>query len=197
MVLLLLAGLALATGWFAQRLQQSNDAPRRPTPRDKPDFIIEQVVLTRFDRDGLASYRLQAQELRHFPGDGSAWLRQPIVATEENPAMRRGARAIRAEEAWLTTEADTQKQQIDLSRGVVLTQAAFAETPALTVESDLLTLLPDDDLIKTDALVTIQRGASVLQGEGLILDNTARTLTLERRVQATLFPLARTSSRTR
>lgn len=167
--ILLLTSLVIGTWWAADYAQRAVpiDPPRRIT--HEPDHWAAQFVLIRSDENGMAINRLEGDYLEHFPDNDSYEIQQ--------------ARAIGQQPGSPLTLAssDTAVMDQDGAR-VVMTGNAHvhrqedSENRALDVKSDVLTILPDEDVVFTDHPALVVHGNSTMNGTGMRYDNKTRQL---------------------
>ena len=65
--LLLMALLALGTGWLVRHTPVVSPAAVGQAPRQEPDYTMEDFSIVRFAPDGRVNLRLQGDRLRHYP----------------------------------------------------------------------------------------------------------------------------------
>lgn len=166
---LLLTGLVIGTWWAADYAQRAVpiDPPRRIT--HEPDHWASKFVLIRSDEHGMVINRLEGNYLEHFPDNDSYKIQQaraigqqpgsPLtVATSDIAVMDQdGARVVMTGNAHVHRQAD-------------------AENQALDVKSDVLTILPDEDVVFTDQPALVVHGNSTMNGNGMRYDNSTRQL---------------------
>jgi len=167
--ILLLTALVIGTWWAAEYAQQAVpiDPPRRIT--HEPDHWASQFVLIRSDEQGMVINRLEGEYLEHFPDTDSyevtkarAIGQQPgsplTVATADTAVMdHEGTRVVMTGDAHVHRRAD-------------------AENPPLDVKSEVLTILPDEDVVYTDHPALVVHGNSTMNGKGMRYDNSTRQL---------------------
>lgn len=176
---LLLAAVAATSYWYAQTLGRA--AAGSPPQPGTPSFTADALVLTQFDAQGRAKYRLSAARVLHFDETDEIRLERPHLFSlrPDQPQVEVQAAAGRVENAG---------ERVHLSSGVVITRAADAKTPPMRVTTDYLLALPDHDRYWTDHPVVIERGDSRIEARGMELDNIARTAVFEGRGRVTLAP---------
>lgn len=165
----LLIFLVIGSWWAADYAQRAVpiDPPRRVT--HEPDHWAEQFVLIRSDETGQPVNRLEGDYMEHFPDDDSYEIQQ--------------ARAIgqRPGSPLTTATSDTAVMDQDGTRVVMTGNAhvhrvADAENRALDVKSDVLTILPDEDVVFTDHPALVVHGNSTMNGTGMRYDNKTSQL---------------------
>lgn len=165
----LLFCLVIGTWWAAEYAQRAVpiDPPRRIT--HEPDHWASEFVLIRTDEQGTVINRLEGDFLEHFPDDDSYEVQQaraigqqpgsPLtVATSDTAVMTEdGARVV------MTGNAHVHRQPDD-------------ENLPLDVRSDVLIVLPDEDVVHTDYPALVVHGNSTMNGKGMRYDNNTRQL---------------------
>jgi lipopolysaccharide export system protein LptC len=176
MLMLLLAAL---TYWL--QLTVNDVGPvRERGPDSEPDFIIDNLRVTRTNAAGLPDYVLTGLRMEHFRNNDTTRVTKPAL-THFAP----GAPPVHltAERGVVTGNGD----QYDFFDHVVVTREAVAGSAELKMSTEYLKVLPDKALASTDRPVTITQGESVLNGVGLELDNNTRILRLLSQVRGTLY----------
>ena len=158
--------LLIALADYAQRAVPI-DPPRRVT--HEPDHWASQFVLIRSDEQGMPVNRLEGDYMEHFPDDDSYAIQQaraigqqpgsPLtIATSDTATMDQdGARVIMKGNAHVHRLEDADNRPLD-------------------VKSEVLTILPDEDLILTDQPALVVHGNSTMNGTGMRYDNNTRQL---------------------
>ena len=77
-------------------------------------------------------------------------------------------------------------RQIVLVGNVRGVREATKTDPQLVLTTTHLTLLPDDDMMRTNAAVTITQGASVVRAVGFEADNKSKIIQLLSQVNSTI-----------
>ena len=165
----LLTGLAGFSYYLAELASKSEPGPGRARPGHNPDYFVEGLALTRTNAVGSPTFRLSAQRLEHFPDDDTIDFQRPVLVSldPERPLV-----TIRAERGRASAGA----QRTDLQGQVLLVRAGDRERPEMRIETDQVTLLPEEDIARTDRPVRVLLGASSLTGTGMEFDNGLRTL---------------------
>ncbi len=165
----LLFCLVIGTWWAAEYAQRAVpiDPPRRIT--HEPDHWASEFVLIRTDEQGTVINRLEGDFLEHFPDDDSYEVQQaraigqqpgsPLtVATSDTAVMTEdGARVVMTGNAHVHRQADDENLPLD-------------------VRSDVLIVLPDEDVVHTDYPALVVHGNSTMNGKGMRYDNNTRQL---------------------
>jgi lipopolysaccharide export system protein LptC len=180
-VLLLVAVLATSY-WYAQTLRV---ATVRDTGRiGEIDFFADGVALTGFDAIGRPRYRLFADRMTHYANSDDVDLIKPRLLSMRPDQPRVQATA-------LTAHAQNNAETVQMQGNVVITRAPDGAHPAMRLETESLTAVPDDDHFWTNEPVRLQSGASVMHGDAMDFDNIARHVELRGNVVGTFPPRIR------
>ncbi len=167
MVLLLV--LVAGTWWAADYTQRSLDVdpPRRFT--HEPDSWAQNFILVRTDEQGRALNRLEGEHMLHYPDDDSYEITNAravsnqadspiIIATSKTAIMDQDGSRI-------TLVGDAHAQRLP-----------DAERKPLDVRSEVLVILPDEDVVHTEEPALVVNGNSTMRGKGMRYNNTTRQL---------------------
>jgi lipopolysaccharide export system protein LptC len=178
-LLLLILGSLLAAGsfWLLEWTRRDGEPSAAPAPRTEPDYMVDGFRYTKVAHNGRAEYVIEGKRLVHTPGDQLSQVDLPIVYSyKEGQAPTH----LRAERAVVNED----HSEVHLYDKVRLDKPEVQGSEALTINSEYLLVLPNQDLIKTDRLVHLTLGRSTLDGVGLLVDNRQKQLTLQSRVNA-------------
>lgn len=154
------------------RLQQfGTDKPSSPL---NPDFVIDNVRLSRFNQTGELQILLTTTRMMHIPKTEATTLEQPRVLN-----LKKDAPPVSI--AAQLGESFRQSEQINFYRDVVVLREGTIDTPGMVLRTEQLSVRPDDDLATSDADFFFERGADTLQGTGFELNNSFRTLVVKHR----------------
>jgi lipopolysaccharide export system protein LptC len=177
-LLTLLILLALGSFWVLQLMRNESDASMTGAPSSKPDYFVVIFEYVKMALDGTARYSITGTRMQHYPIDDSFQVTLPVVRSLDRakpPMLLRSDRA--------RIEDDNSK--IHMHGHAFAERDPVGPSEKLTVNSDYLLLLPDDDMVTTDQPVRIRLGDSILNGVGMIANNAEITLELQRRVRGT------------
>ncbi len=173
----LLAVLAILTAWINYTVQP-------PTPkldgsgRHDPDYIVSNFVTTQTDINGSLRYKLAAAEMKHFPDNDATDLINPRYTqyTSGKPYTQ---------VEGLHGQVSSNGERVQLTKQVKVTRQAFADKGEMTVETEYLDILPNQDLVKTDKPVVIRQAPkTVINAVGMIYEKNKYTVTLLHKVKA-------------
>jgi lipopolysaccharide export system protein LptC len=180
--ILLLATLVAGTWWAADYAQRAvvQDPLRRLT--HEIDTYAVNFADVRSDANGKPVSRIEGARLDHFPDDDSSDITR-FRAVSQRP-----------DRPTLTATSDRARMDQDGARvvmrgNVVLTRLALKPGgPELTVRSEEMTLMPDDDVAFTDLPATIRNGNTTIDGRGMHYDNVSRELRVKQQTRVHFEP---------
>ena len=178
-VLGLLVGLTL---WLNQ-LVQPQAARADGSTRHDPDLMVENFKARKLDPDGSVRYTLVARKMVHYPDDDSAHLDTVKLEAFEpkQPKMTATAARGRLEQGG---------DRVWIEGDVVLVREADAKAALARLNTETLLVLPDEGIARTSSDVTLTSAQGIAHAKGMVLDNNARTIKLDR-VRAVYKPAAR------
>jgi len=175
--LILLALLAALTLWIDHTVQQP--APKRDgSTRHDPDYIVINFTSTRADALGNPRHSLAGSEMRHYPDDDTTELTNPFFTQY---SLKKPTIQVQSARGRISSNGEN----VYFMDNVKLVRAATPQKGELTVLTEYLHVIPDQNLVKTDQPVTIlQAPRTVVHAGGMELDKKERTLKLFNRVKA-------------
>ena len=178
--LLPLFGLLGATYWLNEQVQPG---PARPdsSKRHDPDAIIENFSATKLNEQGMPSFIMAAKKMLHYPDDDSTTLEVPRITMlfAEHPAIHAIARS-----GTISSKGD----EIFLHDDVEVLREANAQQDELTLQTEYLHIIPDQNLTNTDQAVTVTDAHTTIHAIGMEMDSKARTLKLLSQVRSEHVP---------
>jgi lipopolysaccharide export system protein LptC len=174
---LMLAAVFLAFGsfWLVQVMQGGSDA-RNVNVGNDPDYIVDNFSFVRMSESGQPRYVISGDRLTHRPADNTSLIDKPVVQSmsTEHPRM-----TITANNAHVNQD----QNQIDLSGNVDIRRPGNATAQPLHIRTEALTVLPDEDIAKTDKPIHMTLGASSVTGVGMVANNATQQVQLGGRGQ--------------
>lgn len=173
--LLLLALLAALTFWLEQKVQTPIGA-RDKKLRHEPDYIVHNFSAVETSPAGVPSQSLDAVTLTHFSDDDTSHLISPefVRYSEKRLPVR-----ITADTARVTA----QGEHAHFFGNVRAVVEGKKPQENITILTDYLHVIADENLAKTDRPVTIQKADSVTTAVGMELNGETRELKLLSRVK--------------
>lgn len=183
----LLAILAAITLWIDRRVQ-APPPPRDGSTRHDPDFVIDNFSAQRMNPDGSVRYAIKGRQMQHFPDDKSTKVQTPrFVHFDPKTAPVH----VQAQEAFISADGEA----VDFVGAVNIVRDPYDGKPAMSLDTEFLHLLPDQDLATTDKPLTMIQGENRVTGVGMRFDNRARVLEILSHVKVTYAtPLSLPSS---
>jgi lipopolysaccharide export system protein LptC len=173
---------AFGSFWLVQVMHGEDNTPGG-TAGNEPDYIIDNFSWVRMSETGKPRYVISGERLTHHPVDNTALVDKPVVQslTVEHPPM-----TMTAEHALVSQN----QNQIDLTGNVDIKRPAGAKSEPLRIRTEALTVLPDEDIVKTDKAIEMQLGASSVTGVGMLANNATQQVHLGGRGQIIYPPRA-------
>ena len=173
----LLSILAIMTAWINHVVQ-----PKKPkldgSSRHDPDYIMSNFVTTQTDINGDLRYKLASVEMKHFPDDDSTNLERPRYTQFSANKPYTEVQALRG---YVSSNGD----QVQLVDNVKITRQAFANKGEMTIETNYLNILPNQDLARTDSPVVIRQAPkTIIYATGMVYEKNTHTVTLLNQVRA-------------
>lgn len=172
--LILLLG---ATWWLNTQVQEPTAASGKALRHD-PDYVVDNFTATTLDKNGKIRFVMSAQKMLHYPDDDTTLLENPRVFsyTPEYPPMRMTA---------LKGEISSKGEEVILRNDVNIVRPAFANRSELTFDTQMLRILPNQNIVNTDQPVKMQDARSVIHATGMELDSKARIVKFLSQVTST------------
>lgn len=174
--LVLMGTLAAATFWL-DRATRKDVTDNGAHLRHDPDFIAERFEVRRYDDDGRLQHTLVAEKMLHFPDDESTELVFPKLIYH-----REGGTVATARKAWMDKEGDNVRLE-----GDVRIVHSGTNGPPTAIATEVLHMVPDDEVAHTEAPVTLSHGKSIIRGTGLNADNKSHLMVLKGPVQGIIY----------
>jgi lipopolysaccharide export system protein LptC len=158
--LILLALLAALTLWIDRTVQPP--APKHDgSTRHDPDFIVSKFSAMRTDALGNPRHSLEGTELRHFPDDDSTDIDRPQFTQY---SLKKPALHAQGERGQVSSNGEN----VYFMDNVKIVREATRSKGELTVLTEYLHIVPDQDFIQTDRPVTIlQAPRTVIHANGM------------------------------
>ncbi len=174
---------AFGSFWLVQVMEDEDNGARFGGAANEPDYIVENFSFVRMTEEGKPSYVVSGKRLAHTPlGD---------VSQVEGPAMQsmtpgRPRTDIVANRAQIYH----QEHRVELLGKVDIQRPATPTSEALRVQTEALTVLPDEEILKTDKPIRMQLGGATVNGTGMVANNATQKLHLASRGQIVYPPRA-------
>ncbi|KAF1684848.1 LPS export ABC transporter periplasmic protein LptC [Pseudoxanthomonas broegbernensis] len=171
---------AIVSGWSAWRMRDRSAPAAAQAQRS--DYVLRDFELVALGKDGAESLRLRAPQLQRSRDDESLDIDAPVFLI---PAAQ-GPWRVRADRGWVSPDGDLARLEGDVSG-----HSDPAEGPPTTFRTTRLELLPDQDLVRTGAPVTLTRPGIMQTGTGLEANLKTRQYRLLSQVRTRYEPSVR------
>ena len=174
--LMLLALLTALTFWI-DKVAEPPAAKRDGSTRHDPDYIVNNFTTLRTNGFGNPRYKLEGAEMRHFPDDDSTELTKPRFSLY---SFKKPTTEIIADRGQVSANGEN----VYFMDNVKVVRAATQQKAELSMVTDYLHIVPDQDLAKTDHPVTIlQAPHTVLRANAMQFYKKQGVLNLQGRVK--------------
>jgi lipopolysaccharide export system protein LptC len=169
---LMLTALFFAFGsfWLVQVMRGEAQGPNVNVGND-PDYIIDNFSFVRMSETGQPRYVISGERLTHRPADNTSVIEKPVVQSKstDHPDM-----TMTADKALVNQD----QNQIDLSGNVDISRPGSKTSDPLRIRTEALTVLPDEEISKTDKPIQMTLGHASATGVGMVANNATQQLTL-------------------
>ena len=171
---------ALGSGWLAWNTRTgSSGSDERP----RADYVLMDFEMVSLDKQGQEQVTLRAPRLSRESGDESLDIQDPTFLLPDGNNQHW---TLTARHGWVSADAD----QLLLRGEVEGRSPQQGRMPDTRINTDTLTVLPDQHLARTDAAVQLSQPGLVQTGVGMELDTTTRNLRLLSQVKTRYEPAA-------
>lgn len=169
---LMLGALAALTYWLNTQVRLGEPV-FDGSARHDPDIFIENFRAENLDKDGRRRQALVAARAEHYPDDSTTAFKEPAI-TFTDPGKPRFD--VTADHGMATDN----RENVYFEGHVKAVREATSvpnEKPdgPITVTSEFLHVIPNEDRVVTDRAVTISDPRGTINAIGLDLDNKAKT----------------------
>ncbi|WP_313705447.1 LPS export ABC transporter periplasmic protein LptC [Massilia sp.] len=163
---------AFGSFWLLQALQ-SEDTDNLGNAGNEPDYIVENFSLVRMTESGQPRYLVSGERLAHHPVSDVSEVSKPVV---ESMAPGRPRMTMHADRAQI----HHQENRIELIDNVDIVRPATPASEAMRARTSALTVLADEEIVRTDRPVQMELGASTVNSVGLVAENPTQKVHLGR-----------------
>lgn len=159
---------AFGSFWLLQAIESEDQAAGGAT-LDEPDYIVENFSFVRMTETGSPRYVMSGARLVHHPGPDMSEVTRPVV---ESMAPGRPRMTMQAERGQVFHG----ENRVELMGKVDILRPATPTSEALHARTEALTVLADDEIVKTRLPVRMTLGASSIQGVGMVAENPTQKI---------------------
>lgn len=179
---LILLALVVGTWIAAEHTMQAVELEAAAKKTHEPDSWGRNLVTVRTDEQGMPVSRLLGDYMEHFPDDDSYDIVAPraINVPKDNPITQGTA---------LNATVYDEGNRIIMKGDAVLRRIPTEDDrDPLIVESELITILVEEDVAYTDLPAVAQDGRTRLSGTGMHYDNQTGELRVQRSTDVVISP---------
>ena len=165
--------LAFGSFWLAQVIERGDDQIDQASAGNEPDYIVEKFSFVRMTPEGAPRYLFYGAKLAHRPVSDVSEVDQPMLLSMApgQPPM-----TIKSQKAQIRH----QQNEVDLLGKVDISRPASPATRAMQMQTEALTVYPDEERMTSDQLVTMKLGDATITGTGMQANNATRQVSLGR-----------------
>ena len=170
-------GVAMALGsfWLVEVINRGEGFGPNNVAKSEPDYIVEQFSVVKMTPEGKPRYIITGDRLTHHPDNDTADVLKPVVQSIAPPAPPMTM-------TGQTGRIDQVKNIVDMAGNVVIERPSAPQWPHLRLKTEALTILTDEDKLRTDLPVEMISDATVVTGVGMLADRAANQVDLYHRV---------------
>ena len=178
---LMLLGVFAAFGsfWLVQ-VMQGDEPGHNVNVGNDPDYIVDNFSFVRMSETGKPRYVISGKSLAHRPVDNTSEIDKPVVQalTTDHPHM-----TMTANHAHVNQD----QNQVDLAGNVEIQRPAAANSQPLHISTQALTILPDEEIARTDQPIRMTLGSATVDAVGMVANNATQQIHLGGRGRA-IYP---------
>ena len=175
---------AFGSFWLLQAIQGNGGPATGGNDLNEPDYIVENFSFVRMTENGVPRYVMTGARLVHHPDNDVSVVTKPIV---ESMAPERPRMTMHADRGQVYHR----ENRVELMGHVDIARPATPTSEALRARTEALTVLVDDEILKTKQPVQMTLGASSVNGVGMVVENPTQKLHIGGRGQIVSPPRQR------
>jgi lipopolysaccharide export system protein LptC len=181
--LLPLLALLAFVYWLDMQVQQEVTAIVN-NQRHDPDGIMDNFSAVKMNLQGVPGVLLSARQLRHYPDHDTTELELPrltMLSAVHPPVHVKGVRG----------NVSSRGDEVIFHDDVVVTREPVGTQSAMTLRTEYLRVLPNQDWANTDKPVIMSDAYNTVHAIGMEMNNKTRILKLLSQVRSEHFPNAK------
>ncbi|MES2900110.1 MAG: LPS export ABC transporter periplasmic protein LptC [Pseudomonadota bacterium] len=163
------AMIAFGSFWLVELINRTDPRIDPDAFKGEPDYIVENFSVVRMTPEGKPRYLLSGAKLTHHPHDDTSDVVKPLM---KNVAPGAPPVTIRAN----TARVRHVENQVDLMGAVDILRPATPAAQFLHLETEALTVFPDEDRMASDHKISVKLGTASIVGNGVRANNATRLL---------------------
>jgi lipopolysaccharide export system protein LptC len=187
LAVIVLAVLTLISFWMLELMRRNDtDGNSRSSARSEPDYYVEKFSFIRLPNNGQANYHITGDKLSHQPLNDAFDIQQPRIHSFDTDKVALNIRADHAviEQKNLQINPIRENDQIHLQGNVQAERPKTASSTYMKLQSEYLLLLPNENIMKTDQIVSLFTNSAEIHAIGMIADNATQQIRLLSKVRA-------------
>jgi len=178
--LVLMLALAGLTFWL-ERTVRVDEGIHPSLRRHDPDYVVDNLLHTRFNAQGKVESTLAAAKMLHYPDDDSTDLVAPRVV-QTKPSEPRVT--VTADRGALSHDGE----EVFLYGNVLVVRDGEADLSETRMRTTFLHVARGGSVISTDRDIVITEETRILSGRGMEYHNDSKELFLRERVRGRFEP---------
>jgi lipopolysaccharide export system protein LptC len=178
--LVLMLALAALTFWLERTVREEEGA-HPSLRRHDPDYIVDNLMHTRYNTLGVVESTLAASKMLHYPDDDSTDLIAPRVVQTKTDEPRV---TVTADRGTLSQDGE----EIFLYGNVLLVREGGRERSETQMRTSFLHVVRSHSVVRTDRHVQITEADRVLTARGMEYHNDTQELFLRSQVRGRFEP---------
>ena len=171
---------ALGSFWLVEVINRG-DFVGSGAPKSEPDYIVEGFSVVKMTAAGKARYIVAGDKLTHHPDTDTADIERPVVQSLAPPLPPMTMTALKG-------RIDQSNNIVDMMGNVVVERPASPQGSHLRLKTEALTILTDEDKLRTDLAVEMLQDATVVTGVGMLADRAAGQIDIYNRAHVVYPP---------
>ena len=184
--MLLMGLIALGAYWLVENTPAPQQAAAAAAARSEPDYYMQDFSVRTFLGSGQLRSEVFGARARHFPDTDMLEIDKVRIRSFDEQNRLTTATANRA-----LTNADASEVQLFGNAVVVreaMTAAGGEATPRMEFRGEHLHAFMDEDRVRSDKPVQLQRGEDRFTADSMAYDDQQRVMEMRGRVRGTLAP---------
>jgi lipopolysaccharide export system protein LptC len=156
----LIAVLAGTTWWLAGSRRVEQAEPTTHAGVREADYYLKDMQATTMNEAGQPARTLEAQELRHYPGDGTTELTRPRLTVHQG---KQPPWLVVSDDGWISADASL----VLLGGEVHITRDAGSDNRPMRIDTRNLRVQPRQDYAETDETVRVRSEQDRIDATGM------------------------------
>ena len=182
-IFILATVLAASAAWLNMVMKRSVSTEAKSSDPARPDYYFDDFRYFRIKPNQPADYKLTGKKIAHYPVNDSYLVEFPVLISLDEQQRQQIAYS-----DWAYLEDENSKMH--MHENVVVLRPRTKDSPAFRLATEYLLYFPDEEIMRTDVEVNVQRGETNISANGLESNNATREMFLLNRAEV-VYPPAR------